>query len=281
MADYLMRDQSPLTAQEWQALDRAVVQVARRNLVARRFISLFGPVGAGVQSLAADRYAGGERGRIGVFAAEEEDTIAVQSRRFVPLPILHSDFRLHWRDLETSRRLGTPLDTTGAALAAAAVAHSEDRLILNGYDDLQQSGFLNAEGRQMLPLGNWGAPGGAFASVVDAVRALNQAGFAGPLTLVAPPGLFAQLNRVFDNTAVLEIDQIRRLTRGGVYSSPALPDNVAVVVAAGAENMDLLVAQDMMTAFLETTAMEHHLRVLEMLSLRVKRPAAIVTLGQV
>lgn len=281
MSDFLMRAQAPLSDAEWQALDHAVVQVARRNLVARRFLSIHGPVGAGVQTFASDRFAEGETGRVSLFGADEEDMIAIQSRRFVPLPLLYRDFRLEWRDLEASRRLNTPLDTTTAAIAAAAVAQVEDRVIFNGHDELQQQGFLNADGRQMLPLGNWNASGGGFGAVVNAVQALIGRSFRGPFTVAVPPQLFALLNRVFDNTGVLEIDQIRRLTGGGVYVTPALPPNTAVVVAAGPENMDLLIAQDMVTAFLETTAMEHHFRVLESLSLRVKQPGAICTLGQV
>ncbi|MDI7277806.1 MAG: family 1 encapsulin nanocompartment shell protein [Anaerolineae bacterium] len=281
MPDFLLRDQAPLTGQEWEALDGAVVQVARRNLVARRFLSIFGPVGAGVQSYASDRFGDATVAQISLFAAEEESRVHVQRRAFVPLPILYQDFTINWRDLEAARRLGVPLDTTGAAIAAAAVAAREDQLILGGYGELQQYGLLNAEGRQQLPLGDWSKPGGGFAAVVSATQALNEANFRQPFTVIVPPTLHAHLNRVFDNTAVLEIDQVRRLVRGGVYVTPALPADVAVVVSPGSENMDLLIAQDLTVAFLETTSMEHHFRVLEVVSPRVKRPGAVVTLGQV
>jgi len=207
--------------------------------------------------------------------------VTVQSRHYVPLPLLYRDFRLEWRDLETSRRLGVPLDTTGAAIAASAVAEMEDRLIFNGYDELQQAGFLNAEGRQRLPLGDWSQGGGAFAAVVRGIQTLTSNHFQGPFTLIVPPQLFVQLNRVYENTAVLEIDQIRRAIGGGVYLTPTLPPNVAVLIAAGQENMDIEIAQDMTVAFLETQAMDHNFRVLETLALRIKRPGAICTFGQV
>ncbi len=281
MIDYLLRHHAPLTAQEWRAVDDAAVQVARRNLVGRRFLSLFGPVGVGVQTFAADAFGTAERARISLFGTEEEDLLTVESRRFVPLPILYRDFRLDWRDLETARRLGTPLDTTATAIAATSVAAMEDRLIVNGYDELQQEGFLNAGGRQQLPLGDWNTVGGAFSAVVSAVAALAKANFRGPFSVVVPPQLFVSLNRVYGNTGVLEIDQVRKLVGGGVFASPAMPEGKAVVVAAGPENMDLIVAQDLTVAFLETTSMEHHFRVLEVLSLRIKRPGAICTLGQV
>lgn len=279
--DFLLRDQAPLTAEEWQTLDQTVVQVARRNLVARRFLTIFGPVGTAVQTLTADRFQEGEMAHVSLFGAEEQGMVTVQSRHYVPLPLLYRDFRLEWRDLETSRRLGVPLDTTGAAIAASAVAEMEDRLIFNGYDELQQAGFLNAEGRQRLPLGDWSQGGGAFAAVVRGIQTLTSNHFQGPFTLIVPPQLFVQLNRVYENTAVLEIDQIRRAIGGGVYLTPTLPPNVAVLIAAGQENMDIEIAQDMTVAFLETQAMDHNFRVLETLALRIKRPGAICTFGQV
>ncbi|HOR00834.1 MAG TPA: family 1 encapsulin nanocompartment shell protein [Anaerolineae bacterium] len=281
MSDYLLRSQAPLTAEEWQALDQAVVQVARRTLVARRFLTIFGPLGAGVQHLNADRYLATQAARISAFGAEGEDILFPESRRCVPLPILYRDFRLSWRDLETSRRLGMPLDTTAAAIAATHVATLEDRTILNGNDEQQQVGFLNFADRLRVPLGHWDQPGGPFAAILSAVTELVGHSMREPFTVVVPPPLFVRLNRVFDNTGVLEIDQVRRLVGGEVYMSPTLPPGVAVVVAPGTENMDLAVAQDIVTAFLETEAMEHNLRVLEIASLRIKRPGAVCTLGQV
>ncbi len=281
MSDYLLRSQSPFTAQEWQALDQAVLQVARRTLVARRFLSLFGPLGPGVLNFAADRYLGTQAAHISLFGSEEEEILSPESRRFVPLPVLYRDFRLDWRDIEAARRLGTPLDTSGAAIAAADVANLEDRTVFNGNDERQQVGFLNYADRLRVPLGNWEQPGGGFTAVLSAVTELVGHGMRSPFTFVVPPQLFVRLNRVFDNTGVLEIDQVRRLVGGEVYMTPTLPANVAVVVAPGPENMDLVVAQDMVTAYLEVEAMQHNLRVLEIVSLRIKRPGAVCTLGQV
>lgn len=281
MNGYLLRAQAPLTAEEWQAVDEVVVRVARRTLVARRFLTLFGPLGAGIQHVASDRYVGAQAARITLMGTEEENVLLPESRRLLPLPMLYRDFRIGWRDLETSRRLGIPLDTSAAAVAAADVATLEDRTILNGNDERQQVGFLNYVDRLRVPLGNWEQPGGGFAAVLSAVNELVGHNMREPFTVVVPPQLFVRLNRVFDNTGVLEIDQVRRLVGGEVYMTPVLPPNVAVVVSPGPENMDLVVAQDMRVAFLETTGMEHNFRVLESVALRIKRPGAVCTLGQV
>ncbi len=280
MSDYLMRSQAPLTPVEWQAFDDAVVQVARRTLVARRFLTVVGPLGPGVQSFAADTYLAEEKGRISLLGSEETDIVQVNSRRLASLPILYRDFSLNWRDLESARLQAMPLDTTAPSVAASAVTSSEDQLIFNGYDELGQEGFLNATGRLRVPLGDWDAAGGGFAAVSNALRALVEHHFRGPFALAVPPQLFVLLNRVFGNTGVLEIDQVKRLVGGGVYVTPALPANTAVLVAPGPENMDLLISQDLTIAFLESTAMQHHFRVLEIVALRVKRPGAICVLGQ-
>ena len=49
--DILARDQAPLTESEWEALDETVVSTARKYLVGRRFIPIFGPVGTGMPAV--------------------------------------------------------------------------------------------------------------------------------------------------------------------------------------------------------------------------------------
>lgn len=279
MQDFLMRDQAPLTSEEWRRIDDTVIQVARRNLVGRRFLNIAGPIGAGIQSIAAGTLGDHEEAQISLFGLEEKSPIGVQRRRYVPLPLLYRDFAVSWRDLESYRRDSQPQITAPAAIASSLVSAMEDRVILNGYDEFGQQGFLNAEGRQQLALGDWNAPGGAFNAIVGAVQALVVARFGGPHTVVVPPQLLATLTRVFSNTGVLEIDQVRNLVGGGVYVTPSLPAHTAVVMAAGVENMELVIGQDMTVAFLETTSMEHHFRVLETLSLQIKRPRSIVVLS--
>jgi uncharacterized linocin/CFP29 family protein len=44
------------------------------------------------------------------------------------------------------------------------------------------------------------------------------------------------------------------------------------------QNLDLVVAQDLVTAYLGPENMDHHFRVLESLVLRIKRPGAICAL---
>ncbi|HPS70215.1 MAG TPA: family 1 encapsulin nanocompartment shell protein, partial [Candidatus Cryosericum sp.] len=66
---------------------------------------------------------------------------------------------------------------------------------------------------------------------------------------------------------------------GHVVVSPALGTGKAVLVCSEPENMDLVVGQDMTTAFLEQSSLNTSLRVLETVLLRIRRRQAVVVLG--
>jgi uncharacterized linocin/CFP29 family protein len=56
-----------------------------------------------------------------------------------------------------------------------------------------------------------------------------------------------------------------------------LPEQGALMVESGAQNMDLAVGLDFTTAYVESSDLNHHFRVLESVVLRVRRPGAICT----
>ena len=280
MADYLMRDQVPLSEEQWDQIDVTVMDVARRNLVGRRVIPLFGPFGLGVQTIHVDQLTGGEQGAISLMGEDEAGTVMASKRDHVPLPMIYKDFQIHWRDLETASQLHLPLDVSPAAASAAFCARTEDNLIFNGHkaNGHEYAGLTNAPGRNAIAMRDWAETGNAFRDVVEATQMLVSNEFYGPFALVVSPALYAGLNRIHDGTGVLELEQVRKIATAGVYQTPVLENNVAVALSVGSENMDLAVAQDLITAFLETSAMNHRFRVFEVLALRIKRPGAICTI---
>jgi uncharacterized linocin/CFP29 family protein len=119
--------------------------------------------------------------------------------------------------------------------------------------------------------------GRAFADVVEGVRALTQAGFTGPYALAVSPRLYADLNRIFDDSGVLELEQVEKLARRGVYPTAVLPEPSALLIDSGGQNLDLAVGLDLSTAYVESSNLNHHFRVLESLVLRIRRPGSICT----
>lgn len=272
-----MREQAPLNKDQWELIDKAVVDVARRHLVGRRFLEIYGPLGIGMQSVPIETYSSGAFAEIGVLEYQDASPVRAVGRAVLNAPLIFKDFVIHWRDLETTKRLNVPFDVTPAAAASAFCCHKEDELIFNGAPELGLHGILTVPDRNTSPLGDWHQVGAGFDSVVTAVQKLNAGGFFPPYALVTSPRLYAVLHRPFSG-GTMEIEHIRKLMEGGVFQTPVLGDNKAVVISLGSQNLDIALCQDLTTAYLGPEGMDHRFRVLESLVLRIKRPGAICTL---
>ncbi|MBX5483499.1 MAG: bacteriocin family protein [Myxococcaceae bacterium] len=278
MADFLGHAENPLREEEWARLNETVIQVARRSLVGRRFLDLYGPLGAGVQTVPHDEYSGVSPGAVDIVGEQETAPVFTDNRRFKTIPIIYKDFLLHWRDIEAAREHNMPLDVSAAAGAAAFCAQQEDELIFYGDTKLGHEGLMNATGRLTVELGDWSESGGGYESIVEATRKLNEHGHYGPYAVVLSPRLYSLLHRIFEKTGVLEIETIRQLATDGVFQSNRLRGDSGVVISTGRENLDIAVAMDMTTAYLGAERMNHPFRVLESLILRIKHPDSICTL---
>jgi uncharacterized linocin/CFP29 family protein len=271
-------EENPLNDQEWENIKEIVVEVARKRLVGRRIVDLHGPLGPGVQTIVHDHFSGTTIGRIGLLGEEESDPIRSVRRESGIIPLIYKDFILHWRDIETSRQTGAPLDTSAAAGAAAFCADAEDDLIFNGSSEMGYEGLMVVDGRHVHHRRNWAEAGNAFKDVVDATQKLVQDGFYGPYAIVVSPALYSQMHQVHPGTGVLEIEHVRQLVTDGVHQSPLIREGYGMIVATGAQNFDLAVAQDLTVAYLGAEHMNHPFRVFESVYLRIKRHAAICTL---
>ena len=59
-----MTEKIPLTAEQLEYLQQEIVREARRTLVGRRLIGLYGPLGAGLGSVAIEHYGADEDAEI-------------------------------------------------------------------------------------------------------------------------------------------------------------------------------------------------------------------------
>lgn len=277
MYDFLDRQAAPLRDEDWQQIDTLVVEVARRQLVGRRIIPVFGPLGAGAQDVDYDVFTGTDEAVVSTLG-ESTDPVRARRRVHEHLPMIYKDFLLYWRDIESSRMLGTPIDLGAAAAAASFCAQKEDDLIFNGNDELGYPGLTTVEGRQTIKAGDWDVPGTAFNDIVAATRNLLAEGFFGPYAVVLNPVAFSQMQRVYANSGVLEINHVREIATGGVFQTPILRDKIGLVVSLGIQNFDIAIGQDLITAYLGPEKMNHPFRVMESLVLRIKRPGAICTI---
>ncbi|WP_026476109.1 family 1 encapsulin nanocompartment shell protein [Alkaliphilus transvaalensis] len=275
--EYLLRDDSPFSEEQWGKIDELVVKVATQQLVGRRILPVYGPLGAGIQSINLDTVSYKEEGEMDLFGDSDTCEISADKRRFVAIPMIYKDLSISWRDVETSKRLRTPLDLSTVAAAAAACSKKEDYLIFNGSNKFGYPGLLTVEGRQVVDKSDWREDENPFNDVAKGIEKLIEEGVYGPYGLVTSPDLYVQMQRLQESTGLLEFTRVKELVDGNVFQSPVLPENTAVLVAIGPQNMDLVIGQDMITGYIGPEQLNHKMRVLETLVLRIKRPEAIVT----
>jgi uncharacterized linocin/CFP29 family protein len=275
MSDFLMREDAPLSAEEWEQLDHVVVNAAKSLLVGRRFITLTGPLGAGTLAVPVFRVC---TGKDDCSCGEDEcecdcdcecDATHTAGYDLLPMTTLQRDFILSWNVVAANRKLGLGLELGPVGAAAAAVAREEDERIFGT--------LLAVEGRNTVGLADWDEPGAPLENVVAATEKLVSAGFYGPYALVLSPALYAKTQRVAKGMGRLVGKLIADVADGGMFRSPVLPPDKGLVLSMGAHNLDLAVAQDLTTAYLGNEDLDHRYRVMESLVLRIKRPGAICT----
>ncbi|HEY8499920.1 MAG TPA: family 1 encapsulin nanocompartment shell protein [Clostridia bacterium] len=269
--DYLSREGSPISAELWEKIDDAVVSTAKKFLTGRRFISIYGPVGAGIQSINVDN--------ISELDETEGSISVIKGRTYQHIPLINQDFVLLWRDLEFSEQTGLPADLSSAIRAASQCALKEDELIFLGNDELGYKGLLTDDGIIKLPISNWSEGENPFKDLSAGLAKFVENGIAGRKALVVSPNLFVQLQRIQPGTGVTEYDRISKLLDGNIFSTPVLKNDKAVLVCSEPQNVDLVIGQDMVTSYLETRNLNHYFRIIETILLRIKNKEAVIVFG--
>ncbi len=274
--DYLMRDDSPFSAELWSRIDDTVVAAARQILTGRRFLRINGPLGAGAQSVFIDNFEAASDAESDLWGDRDSAAIKVNNRKHVEIPMIYKDFTLFWRDIENSRQFGIPLDLSPAAGAAAFCAKKEEDLIFNGNEGLGYEGLLTAKGANRVAKSDWTKGANPFSDISKGIELLIGKGFSGSFTLVVNPELYTQMQRLQPNMGVLETQRVKELVGGKLYQTPAVGPGKAVLVSSEFRNLDLTIGQDLVTAYLGPEKLNHGLRIFETAILRIKNPAAIV-----
>lgn len=266
---YLSRENSPLSEKLWEQIDQTVIGTARKTLVCRRFLHIFGPLGAGVTGIHIDD-------ANEVDEIYEEGLMTTKGRRYVEIPTIYDDFTLLSRDLESSTNSGYPADLSKAAYSAEAAARKEDRLILFGSAGQGYEGIFATRGTEKLKRSDWTTGENAFADLVKGLEAFTKKGIFGAYTLIISPDLFLPLQRLQPGTGLLEIDRMKTLLNGNVFTSSVLGIGKAALLCPEARYMDLVIGQDLAAAYLEQKDLNHNFRLLENVLFRLKNRQAVI-----
>lgn len=133
-----LRTNTLLRKDEWIQFDNVVLEVARKRLIGVADLINSGlrfdiPNGLGITQVEWETLSDMDPAELtmsGVSPAQRDRVKFVLQN--LPLPITHKDFSLNIRALAASRNLGTPLDTTMAALSARLVAEKIESILFKG-----------------------------------------------------------------------------------------------------------------------------------------------------
>ncbi len=257
MSDYLMRSAAPISAELWAKIDEMVVTVIKKTLVGRRIVELVGPLGWGVEMVP-----------LFGFTTEGGAATIAENTKYIALTELRQEFVLKAKQLAIAE--GTPfgLDLGAVAIAATKLAKAEDDLVLGG---------LLKQAKTTSELGDWSVLGGASQAVAMATAKLLAAGFDGPYALVMSPGRYARLSSLIQQ-GQREVEAVEELAEAGLFQWTGMADDLAMVISPHPWNMDLVVGQDVVTAYVGNEGIDQRFRIFETLALRVKLSGAVCVL---
>jgi uncharacterized linocin/CFP29 family protein len=259
---YLAREDAPFGSDVWKALDEAMVEAAKSQLVGRRLLELEGPYGLGLKSVPLRD------------TTMESGLIASKN---LPLILIQQAFHLGARDLASFEAEGITLDRSPVAEAAIAMAQNEDALVLSGSAELDVAGLMTVEGANSLTLSDWSAVGTAANDLIQAVTLLDQAGFHGPYALALAPARYNLLFRRYERGNFSELEHVKTIVTDGVYKAPGLPDG-GVLLTTGRQYASIVVGQDMTIGFVGPEGDRIAFTISESLVPRIRQPGAICVL---
>jgi len=222
----------------------------------RKLLHLVGPLGWGVEVVPVTG-----------FSKEGASHVASEKANYIPLETIDAGFLLRMKDLAKANQTPFHLDLGAVATSAAELAGKEDELVLGGLVKSAAAGEM----------GDWSQVNGPFTAIAKAQADLRAQGFDGPYALVVNFGTYARLASLMMH-GQRELKLVESLVEAGIFRSPAVDEGKALLVDPASWNADLVVGQDIATAFLGNEGLDLSFQILETIALRIKRAGCAVLL---
>jgi uncharacterized linocin/CFP29 family protein len=247
------RVNSPLTPEQYTALDTAAKQAALQTMIARRIAPTSGPYGFGKESIAFNKLEQMSGAQISYAWKVDASQDAVNfPRTILPLPVLSKSFRINYRQLEASRTNGTPIDTQNAKSAGYQVGLLEDQLVFHGYAadgvNVDIDGFYTGAGNSYTISKDFSTATNIPDAVNGAMALMLADNIAPPYNFTLNPVQYAETNTLIPNTQTSWRKWIQETIEGQVYMSPSVTAGTGLMSAAGDRGFfDLALGVDLTT----------------------------------
>lgn len=285
---HALRTNTLLHKDEWELLDRRVVQISAVVLNAIADLRALGLTtnlgGLGVLMSQYEQVSDMTDANVNMAVEDDDEEDRVNFPLIgVPVPIISKGFRIDARSLAASRRNGSNIDTTHVDTATRKVAEKLEELFFLGSTVVQRNqsipGVLTHSARNVVSGGaSWATATNVYPNVLAMVAALQGDNFFGPYRLFLNQAQYIQTWALNANTSTSIIDTIMRLPGfgpGSVKPANFVPAGQAVLINMSTDVVDLAIGQDIVPVEWETKGgLVTHYKVLAAMIPRVKSDAA-------
>jgi len=217
-----------LPPETYMKIKEGMVANARKHSIARQIIGVR-PLNAGVglQQWTYDTLTEVSDAQITYAFTETGEDVADFGRSHVPIPVIHKEFRIGFRDIVAAQRGGYPLQSATADSASYKVMLQENAMLLNGYaadgTNYDIKGLYQSAGNTETTSKDFETAGNAMSKVQLAITKMLEDDIYGPYNLVLNPVQFMQLavSVLGSGAGDREITMVKELLEGGqIYSTP-------------------------------------------------------------
>lgn len=250
-----LRTNGTLRKDEWIMYDKAVVEIARRNLLGVQDLMSRGlvynlPNALGHTRLEWEKVSDMDPAIVTMSGiSESQNDRLIYDLESMPIPIIHKDFNINIRALAASRNNGTPLDTAQARVASRKVSELIETMLFDGATVLGSTnpiyGYTTAPNRNTGALtASWLTATGdqIVADILKMIEAEVTDNFYGPYVLYIGAGAGVHFGDDYktnsDKTIMSRVMEIPNLA--AVRVTKDLADTEAVLVQMDADVVEMV-----------------------------------------
>ena len=230
---------SILTDEEYQYIESKILKTARQRAIARKIVPKGPTIGFGKETIKYYPLTEMSDATVSLeWGADFTEDKAPVTGTTLNVPVLHKNFRLNRRHVESARTEGRALDLTQVDAAIYKVMLQEEAMLLNGWTadgtNYDISGLYQSAGNTYDGSTVWTTNELQIQDDITAGIALLLAdNIFPPYNLVVHPQEYTPLTKVISSTSDSWIEWVRRVIQGDVYVSPSMTSGTGMLCAAG------------------------------------------------
>ena len=238
--------------------DSAIVRPLQNRLIGRRLVpkndELSG-AGLGMQSVDYWTYAEMSGAQIDYDVIENNEDTVDTTESTIRIPVIQKPYKIPYRNYQSYKMRGIPVDTDLSVQAAYLVAYQEDQLIIDGWKpdgtNYVVPGLYQSAAQTESTADDFGTYGNATDKVNKATTLLENVSVYGPYNLVLNPAQKNELKASESTTGRPEWDRMIGVLNeqdegiGTIFSSAVLTAGTGMLLpASDSVYFDLIVAKE-------------------------------------